>query len=68
MSLTITQVEREALTLPAEARARLADKLWDSLSAHPGMEVVSSPELERMLDEGLANLDQTKTTDELRRR
>jgi Arc/MetJ-type ribon-helix-helix transcriptional regulator len=32
-----------------------------------GMEVVMTPELERLLDEGLENLDQAKTTDELRR-
>ena len=33
-----------------------------------GLEVVMTPELERLLDEGLENLDQAKTTDELRRR
>lgn len=55
------------MTLPAEQRARLADKLWDSLTTHQGMEVVMSPQLERLLDEGLENLDQAKTTDELRR-
>ena len=33
-----------------------------------GMEVVMTPELERLLDEGLENLEQSKTTDELRRR
>jgi hypothetical protein len=32
------------------------------------MEVGMTPELERQLDEGLENLDQAKTTDELRRR
>jgi len=32
------------------------------------MEVVMTPELERLLDEGLENLEQSKTTDELRRR
>jgi Arc/MetJ-type ribon-helix-helix transcriptional regulator len=31
------------------------------------MEVVMTPELERLLDEGLENLDQAKTTDQLRR-
>lgn len=67
MSATLAQVERAAMTLPAEQRARLADKLWDSLAAHPGMEVVTSPQLERLLDEGLENLNQAKTTDELRR-
>jgi hypothetical protein len=29
---------------------------------------VMTPELERLLDEGLENLEQAKTTDELRRR
>ena len=33
-----------------------------------GMEVVMTPELEKLLDEGLKNLEQSKTTDELRRR
>ena len=33
-----------------------------------GMEIVMTPELERLLDEGLENLDQAKTTDKLRRR
>lgn len=33
-----------------------------------GMEVVMTPELERLLDEGMENLDQARTTDELRRR
>ena len=33
-----------------------------------GGEVVMTPELERLLDEGLENLEQAKTTDELRRR
>lgn len=67
MSATLAQVEREALALPAEQRARLADKLWDSLAGHQGLEVVMSPQLELLLDEGLENLDQAKTTDELRR-
>jgi Arc/MetJ-type ribon-helix-helix transcriptional regulator len=33
-----------------------------------GLEIVMTPELERLLDEGLENLDQAKTTAELRRR
>jgi Arc/MetJ-type ribon-helix-helix transcriptional regulator len=32
-----------------------------------GMSVEMTPELERLLDEGLENLEQAKTTDELRR-
>ena len=67
MIATFAQVEREAMTLPSEQRARLADKLWDSLSMQPGMEVVMSPNLERLLDEGLENPNEAKTTDELRR-
>ena len=67
MSATFAQVEREAMALPSEERARLADRLWDSLTGHQGMEVVMSPQLERLLDEGLENLDQAKTTDDLRR-
>jgi Arc/MetJ-type ribon-helix-helix transcriptional regulator len=33
-----------------------------------GMEVVATSELENLLDAGLENLDQARTTDELRRR
>ncbi len=44
----------------------------EALSEHQarrqGAEVVMTPELERLLDEGLENLDQAKTSDELRRR
>ncbi len=35
---------------------------------HRGAEAVMTPELERLLDEGLENLDQARTTDEWRRR
>jgi hypothetical protein len=31
MSSTIAQIEKEVLALPAEQRAQLVDKLWDSL-------------------------------------
>jgi hypothetical protein len=67
MSATLAQVEREALTLPDEDRAQLAGRLWDSLASHHGSDVVMTPELERLLDEGLDNLEQARTTDELRR-
>ena len=44
----------------------------EALSEHQarrrGLEVVMTPELERLLDEGLENLDQARTTEELRRR
>ena len=33
-----------------------------------GMDVVMTPELERLLDEGLVNLEKSVTTEELRRR
>jgi Arc/MetJ-type ribon-helix-helix transcriptional regulator len=33
-----------------------------------GMNLEMTPELERLLDQGLDNLEQAKTTDELRRR
>ena len=32
-----------------------------------GMEIVMTPELERLLDEGMENLDRSRTTEELRR-
>ena len=32
MSATLAEIEQEALALPAEDRARLADKLWESIS------------------------------------
>ena len=68
MSAAFAQVEREALALPAEERARLADKLWASVAeAHTGR-VVMSPHLEKLLDEGMQDLDRSQTTDELRGR
>jgi hypothetical protein len=33
MAMTIEQIEKEALALPGEARARLADRLVESLGA-----------------------------------
>ena len=45
----------------------VADALREHQRRRQGMEVVMTPELERLLDEGLENLDQGKTTDELRR-
>ena len=44
----------------------------EALSEHQarrrGVEVVMTPELERLLDEGLENLDKARTTEDLRRR
>jgi hypothetical protein len=34
---------------------------------HQGMSVTMTPELERLLDDGLENLEHAKTTDGLRR-
>ena len=68
MSVTFAQVEQDAMTLPFEDRARLANRLWDSLAEQRGVELLNTSQLERLLDEGLENLDQAKTTDELRRR
>jgi len=68
MSVLFTQVEKQAMTLCAEERARLADRLWESLAEHQQTRVVMTPELERSLDEGLRRLERAKTTDELRRR
>jgi Putative addiction module component len=67
MSATFAQVEREALTLPAEERARLADKLWESLAGRDGLQVVMTPALEGLLDEGLEHLNRAKSTEEVRR-
>ena len=46
----------------------VSEALREHQSRRRGMEVVMTPELERLLDEGLENLDQARTTDELRRR
>ena len=36
--------------------------------SRPGFDVVMTPKLEKLLDEGMEDLDEAKTTDELRRR
>ncbi len=46
----------------------VSEALREHQSRRQGMEVVMTPELERLLDEGLENLEQAKSTDELRRR
>jgi len=46
----------------------VSEALREHRSRRQGMEVVMTPELELLLDEGLENLDQSKSTDELRRR
>lgn len=56
------------MALPAGDRARLADRLWESLAEHHPMRVAMTPELEHLLGEESGNLDKAPTTDELRRR
>ena len=43
------------------------EALREHQARRQGLEVVMPPELERLLDEGLENADQAKTTDQLRR-
>jgi putative addiction module CopG family antidote len=43
------------------------EALREHQSRRQGMEVVMTPELERLLDEGLENPGPARTTDELRR-
>ena len=45
----------------------VAEALREHQSRRQGLEVVMTPELERLLDEGLENLEHAKTTDDLRR-
>ena len=66
MNATLEQIEREALALAPAERARLADKLWESVAGREALEVFMTPALERLLDEGLEGLDQAVTTDKLR--
>jgi Arc/MetJ-type ribon-helix-helix transcriptional regulator len=48
------------------------DVIQEALRQHqvnrPGFDVVMTPELEKVLDEGMYDLDHAKTTEELRRR
>ena len=46
----------------------LSEALREHQARRQGMEVEMTPELERLLDEGLENLNQAKTTDALRPR
>jgi Arc/MetJ-type ribon-helix-helix transcriptional regulator len=46
----------------------VSEALREHQARRQGVEVMMTPELERLLDEGLENLDQARTTDELRRR
>jgi len=44
------------------------EALREHQARRQGMEIVMTPELERLLDEGMENLQSARTTDELRRR
>jgi len=46
----------------------VSEALREHQSRRQGREVMMTAELERLLDEGLENLDRARTTDELRRR
>jgi len=46
----------------------LEEALREHQARRQGREIVMTPELERLLDEGLENLDLSKATDELRNR
>ena len=50
----------------AKSEEVVAEALREHQARRQGMEVVMTPELERLLDEGMENLDQARTTDELR--
>ena len=58
--------EEQALALAPEDRARLADKLWASVADEPSFTVVMTPELERLLDEGIEGIERAKPTVDLR--
>ena len=45
----------------------VSEALREHQARRQGIEVVMTPALERLLDEGLEDLNQAKTTDELRR-
>jgi hypothetical protein len=67
MVTTLEQVERVALELPCSDRAKLAERLWESVPSYPGFDVVMTRELESLLDEGLEHLDRSQTTDTIRK-
>jgi putative addiction module CopG family antidote len=45
----------------------VTEALREHQARRRGIEIVMTPELERLLDEGLENLDQARNTDQLRR-
>lgn len=68
MSTAFAQIAKDALRLPVEERARLADELWNSLLGQTAKAVVMNPELESLLDEGRSGYTEARTTNELRQR
>ena len=46
----------------------VSEALLEHQARRRGGELVMTPELERLLDEGLENLDQARSTDDLRHR
>jgi putative addiction module CopG family antidote len=50
----------------AKSEEVVAEALREHQLRRQGTEVVMTPDLERLLDEGLENLDRARTTDELR--
>ena len=46
----------------------VSEALREHQARRQGVEVVMTPALEQLLDEGLKNLDRSKTTEELRHR
>lgn len=51
MSLTIEQIKAEAMQLPPEARADLADWLWISVEPHESVEAAWDAEIARRVAE-----------------
>lgn len=49
MSLTVKEIEKQALALPVKKRAQLVDKLWESLgnTTHPVLSEEWQAEIER---------------------
>ena len=47
MSVTIEQIQAEAMKLPAEERAELADRLWASLEPQAEIDAAWDAEIER---------------------
>jgi putative addiction module CopG family antidote len=46
----------------------IAEALRQHQVSRPGLEVVMTPELERLLDEGMQDIEQAETTEQLRQR